>query len=329
MLLDVGLEQGIEQGVIGQGIAIALVWTQFGARRLQADRFSDQFARFGQAQVVAAGPGGVAIEPGAELKHGGFVEIADHGQAAVHVAVEGAIAHGQLRFVAGGEQQLAALVGQGHQQGAADARLQIFGRQAGRSSAQGRGEGVVKGAHQLRDCHGLLAEAQPGRQGFGVVDGAAGAVRGGHQQGLQGAGTQGGAGDDGHEGRIDAAAEAQQGPSEAALAGVVGHPQHQGPKQLLLGAWQDRRGSKGRLGGCRRKASIPVGQGRLGAGQLLADRPAGVHHKAGAIEYQLVIAAHLVHINHRAAQAPGGGAGQLLAQDCLALAKGRGREVKK
>ena len=115
--------------------------------------------------------------------------------------------------------------------------MQIFGRQAGRSSAQGRGEGVVKGAHQLRDCHGLLAEAEPGHQGFGVADGAAGAVGGGHQQGLQGPRTQGGAGNHGHQRRIDAAAEAQQGPPEAALAAIVGHPQHQGPKQLLLGAW--------------------------------------------------------------------------------------------
>ena len=74
-----------------------------------------------ESQRLAAAQGCVAVEPVAQGKHAGFVEIANHRKPAVHVAVEGAVAHGQLGFVAGGQQQLALLVGHGHQQGAANA----------------------------------------------------------------------------------------------------------------------------------------------------------------------------------------------------------------
>ena len=55
---------------------------------------------------------------------------------------------------------------------------------------------------------------------------------------------------------------------------------------------------------------------------------AGGAHEAAAIEDQLIVAAHLVHVDHRAAQAIGGGGGQLAPQLGLALGKGGGGEVE-
>ena len=159
-LLDVGLQDRVEHGVVGQGIAIELVGAQLGAGGFIADRPPHQLAVAWQPQLTPAGAGGGRIEPGAKLEHAGFVEVADHGQAAVHVAVEGAITDGQLAFVAGGEQQLALLVGHSHQQGAADARLQVFGAQTAGWARQHRCQGGVEAGHQRRDLSGAAAQAQ-------------------------------------------------------------------------------------------------------------------------------------------------------------------------
>ena len=55
-----------------------------------------------------------------------FRHVGNYGEAAGHVAVERAVADGHLGFVAGAEHQRAEFIGQGHEQIAADARLDIF-----------------------------------------------------------------------------------------------------------------------------------------------------------------------------------------------------------
>ncbi len=52
--------------------------------------------------------------------------VADHGQAAAHIAIERAVADGQFALVAGGQHQRAPLIRQGHQCDAAQARLQVL-----------------------------------------------------------------------------------------------------------------------------------------------------------------------------------------------------------
>ena len=73
---------------------------------------------------------------------------------------------------------------------------------------------------------------------------------------------------------------------------------------------------------------FPDGDLFLAAGQLGRHLAAGIHHKAGPVEHQLVVAAHLVHIDHRALQFFGGAGGEAMAQGRLGLAKRGCREIE-
>ncbi len=68
--------------------------------------------------------------------------VADHGEAAAHVAIERAVADGELALVAGGEHQRAPFVRERHQGDAAQARLQILLGDAGRSAVEQRIEHI-------------------------------------------------------------------------------------------------------------------------------------------------------------------------------------------
>jgi hypothetical protein len=65
----------------------------------------------------------------------GLVQIADQVQATVHVAIEGGVADADFAFVAGRQHEMAKVVGELHQDRAADARLDVFLRQRGRFDA--------------------------------------------------------------------------------------------------------------------------------------------------------------------------------------------------
>ncbi len=81
----------------------------------------------------------MALVAGArELVDEGLGDIADHGQAAAHIAVERAIAHRDFALIAGGQHHRAGLVGQGHQRHAAQPRLQILLGDVGRASRKQR-----------------------------------------------------------------------------------------------------------------------------------------------------------------------------------------------
>ena len=142
-----------------------------------------------------------------------------------------------------------------------------------------------------------------------------------HQQGphlltAQGRNSQGG-----HQGRINAATEPEQGCAEAAFAGVVLHPEHEHAPELGLGAQGLRWGwTPGGL-------AVPNLQRALPAGQLLLQRPSGIQHKAVAIKNQLVVSPHLIDVEHWASQPLLGGPRQLTATLRFALAKGGRREV--
>ena len=174
----------------------------------------------------------------------------------------------------------------------------------------------------VQDGGGVAAQPQASRQGPGIAQGASRTPGGGHQQRPHSRAPQGSSGDHRHQGRIDAAAEAQQGLLEAAFADVVGHPQHQGSKQLL-----ERFGQMGGGRAAGLATTIPAGHLDAAAGQLAQnfavdiDPTSGSQHEAGTVEHQLVVAAHLIHVHHRAAQPGGGPSGQALAQAHLGLAK--------
>ena len=64
---------------------------------------------------------GLGIAPGTQAIHEGLVNILDDREPPGHVAVEGGVAGGHFRLVAGGQYQLAGLVGKRHQDDATNA----------------------------------------------------------------------------------------------------------------------------------------------------------------------------------------------------------------
>ena len=86
---------------------------------------------------MASGMSGRApVAPARDPVHHHLRQVGDHRQAAVHVAVQRAVAHRHLGLVPGGQQQRAVLVGKRHQQVAADARLDVL---LGHIARQARG----------------------------------------------------------------------------------------------------------------------------------------------------------------------------------------------
>ena len=113
-LLDVELEDPVEDVVRRERVLVGLVRAQLGGRRLGHRRLGDDLA--------------LAVDPARDAIDHGLVHVAEERQAAGHVAVERAVADGELGLVAGGQHQRAGAVGPGHEDVAADARLDVLVR---------------------------------------------------------------------------------------------------------------------------------------------------------------------------------------------------------
>ena len=101
------------QGVVGrQGVLVLLVGPQFGGGGFVDDAPGDELP----------GP----VQEMRQFVHHGLGHIPQDAQPAAHVAVQGAVAHGQLALVAGGQHQVSEAVGQGHEDVAPDAGLDVF-----------------------------------------------------------------------------------------------------------------------------------------------------------------------------------------------------------
>jgi hypothetical protein len=81
-------------------------------------------------------------------------------KAAGHVAVKRAVADRHFRLVAGGQHQRASLVGQRHQDIAADARLDVFFGGIGGKAGEQRVEHRRVGLHGRRDGKLVIAHAE-------------------------------------------------------------------------------------------------------------------------------------------------------------------------
>ncbi len=68
----------------------------------------------------------VAVEVPGEVVNESFGHVGDDGETTAHIAVEGAITDGEFAFVAGGEEEVAEFIGEGHEGEAAEAGLHIF-----------------------------------------------------------------------------------------------------------------------------------------------------------------------------------------------------------
>ena len=81
-------------------------------------------------------------------------------------------------------------------------------------------------------------------------------------------------------------------------------------------------------GGISARIAVPDRQAHGGAGHLQQHGTARVYHEAAPIEHQLIVAAHLVHVRHRAMEPGGRRLGQPPAQRRFALHERGGREVE-
>ena len=112
--LDVPVEDRLQHVVGRQRVLVGLVGAQLGRRRL-GDGVAGMISR-----------PALLVDVLGQLVDRGLGHVADDRQPAAHVAVERAVADGQLALVAGGQQQAAELVRQGHQDLAADAGLDVL-----------------------------------------------------------------------------------------------------------------------------------------------------------------------------------------------------------
>src|SRR4030042_3136273 len=119
VLLHVGLDDGVEDLVGGQRLLVHLVGPQLGGGRL------------GHAGLGDDRPSVAGVPVLRQLVDEGLGGVFDDGVAAGHVAVEGGVAGGHLALVAGGEHEPAELVGEPHEDVAADTRLQVLLGDAG------------------------------------------------------------------------------------------------------------------------------------------------------------------------------------------------------
>ena len=220
-LLHVGGQDVVEHVVGGQRVLVHLPGLQLRGRRLREGPLRDGFP-----PERAVGGAGDPVDQ--RLR-----QVADHRQPTRHVAVEGAVPDGELALVPGGEEQRAGLVGDRHEDLAADAGLDVLlGEVAGGVTEGLRERGQVGGVHRL-DEHLAKGDAQPLGQDARVLAGVIGAVPGRHADAGHASGAERRRRHRRGERAVDAAREADHRAREPALADVVAHPEDERPEDLV------------------------------------------------------------------------------------------------
>jgi len=154
--LDVALQNAVEYVVRRQAVLVLLVRPEFGRGRLLDARARNDLA----AMIDVLG----------EAIHQGLRQIGEHRKPARHVAVQRAVAHGELRFIARCEQQAPEFVAHRHEEIAADPRLYVFlGDILGKTS-ENAGEHFPVCPVKPVDAQRLHAKAEVPRERDGVVD---------------------------------------------------------------------------------------------------------------------------------------------------------------
>src|SRR5512139_657891 len=114
ILLHVQLEDRVEDFVFRQGVGIFLARRKFRRRRLREHPFRDHV------------PAAAFVEPPRHAEHHRLENVLDDREPAGHVPVEGGVPYAHLALVPRGEDDLAELVRQRHQDRATDPRLQVL-----------------------------------------------------------------------------------------------------------------------------------------------------------------------------------------------------------
>ena len=115
---DIGFDEAVEELIGGERVLVCLVVAELGAGRL--------------FDGVDGDDDSVAVDVSGELPDAPFCEVCDGRECAAHVAIECAVADGEFRLVACGEQEGVVVVGVCHEEDASDAGLEVlFGEAVG------------------------------------------------------------------------------------------------------------------------------------------------------------------------------------------------------
>ena len=221
--------------------------------------------------------------------------VADHRQPAAHIAIQRAVADRQLALVAGGQHQRADLVGERHQRDAAQPRLQIlFGhvrRAARRTTARARSRN-----RSYTPVIGTISNRMPrfSRHLARVGDAVVGGIRPRHADAGDVLRAHRVDRDRRRERRIDAAAQPDQHASKIRTCGCSRACPAPAPgRRPRIRRRNSRAGRR-----CRRPVSAITRSSSKERAEAITS-PVAVHGEAGAVEDQLIVAAHLVHVDHR------------------------------
>ena len=201
----------------------------------------------------------VAVDVARQIVDHRLGHVADHRQAAAHVAVERAVADGELALVAGGEQQVVVLVGERHQDGAADAGLDVLLGDVGLASREAAGVSASRYALEDRRRSGRRGTAMPRFRASASASATEWSDE--YRVGIATPVTfpaQGRGGEGRGERRVDAAGEAEHDGREAALAHVVAQAEDERAVDLLLERRADRAAREPRALGTASAASWHV-----------------------------------------------------------------------
>jgi hypothetical protein len=327
VLLDTALEDRVQQRVLGQRVAVLLVLAQLGGGRTVDGGLRNDLAP------------GRAVAPAAEVEHEGLGHVLDHREAAGHVAVQGAVADRGLALVAGGEHEPAELVGQRHQDVAADAGLQVFLGDVRRAAGPLRGKLGHVGVVQPADGDLAELDAEVARDQFRVGARLAGRIFGGHGHAGDAVRAERVDREGGDERGVDAAGQPDHHVLKAILSDVVAQSGDQSGVHLGLGV--ERRlhargeGGTGPQRDLHRVRARGGGlQGQIGDQQVVREHVRARRHdavdtddEAAAVEHQFVLAADQVAQRHRRADAHRELAEDVAAQVVFAAMIGRGGKV--
>lgn len=277
--VDVAFEDGIEKGVGRQRVLVRLIGFEFGTWRLR-DRVDGYDL-------------GCAVDVFCELIDPGFGNIADHGKATAHVAVQGAVADGHFTFVAGGENKVSELVGQRHEGESAEARLKVLFGLVWGESVEVREELVGDSFECGLDGDVEEVDAETVCEDLRVIDTSVAGVAGGHGDADDVVFAEGGRGEARNHRAVDAAAQAEDGGAETAFSEIVPDPEHERIVERLDAIF---RGGGAWCGIVQRGIRLLEG-GKHGCGRAICADEARL-----TVEDELVVGADRVAVSQRCFQ---------------------------
>ena len=115
------LQDAIKHRIGRQAVFVLLIRAQLGAGGFVDDARINNHALRSHHPITM-----MRIAPAADVKHPRLVQILNRIISACHIAVDRRIADRDFRFIACGQQHMAEFIGQGHEQQAAQTRLDIL-----------------------------------------------------------------------------------------------------------------------------------------------------------------------------------------------------------